>query len=140
MLAEADLARDFEVVTASFTENSVCFQQRVPELYDAEPAEALAVIIRNVRNRIWETVKIVSPYRKPYIYCCPVAEQRARLPQVLSIYLLMFFFGSVTRYRPLYFEDLLDTEFAPLVSTFISESPMQFLYLMASEILRARRE
>jgi len=54
---------------------------------------------------------------------------------MLSIYLLMFFFGSVTRYSPLYFEDLLDSKYGPLFDTFISESPMQFLYLMASDIL-----
>jgi len=47
----------------------------------------------------------------------------------------MFFLGSVTRYNPLYFDDLLESRYGPLIETFISESPMQFLYLMASEIL-----
>ena len=30
------------------------------------------------------------------------------MPQILSVYLLMFFLGPVTRYFPLYFDDLLD--------------------------------
>jgi hypothetical protein len=47
----------------------------------------------------------------------------------------MFFLGSVTRYSPGYFEDLLDSKYGPLFATFISESSLQFLYLMASEIL-----
>ena len=47
----------------------------------------------------------------------------------------MFFLGYVTRYTPGYFEDPLDSKFGPLFETFVSESPMQFLYLMASEIL-----
>jgi hypothetical protein len=88
-----------------------------------------------MKNRVWETVKIASPYRKPYVYCCPTGERRSRLPQMLSIYLLMFFFGQVTRYSPLYFEDLLESKYGPFFDTFISESPMQFLYLMASDIL-----
>jgi hypothetical protein len=135
VLIEAVFDKDFDVVSPSLAEDSVCLQQRVPETYNQDPAEALAAIIGNVKNRIWETVKVASPYRKPYIYCCPRTEQRARLPQMLSIYLLMFFFGSVTRYSPLYFEDLLESKFGPLFDTFISESPLQFLYLMASDIL-----
>jgi hypothetical protein len=97
--------------------------------------EALAQLIPKARNRIWETIEVASPYRKHYIYCCPPREQRARLPQLLSVYLLMFFLGHVTRYSPRYFEDLLDSKFGPLFDTFVSESPMQFLYLMASGIL-----
>jgi hypothetical protein len=47
----------------------------------------------------------------------------------------MFCLGSVTRYSPGYFDDLLESKYGPFFDTFISESPMQFLYLMASEIL-----
>jgi hypothetical protein len=101
----------------------VCFQQQNPERYTADPAEALAQIIQTTKNRIWETVRIISPYRKPYVYCCPSSERNARLPQMLSIYLLMYFLGSVTRYTPLYFEDLLDSKYGPLFETFLSESP-----------------
>lgn len=134
-LAQAGLAAAFEVVNGVSPQDLVCFQQRIPETYTADPVHALARIVRMMKNRIWETVKIASPYRKPYIYCCPSAERKSRLPQMLSIYLLMFFFGSVTRYSPLYFEDLLESKYGPLFDTFISESPMQFLYLMASDIL-----
>jgi hypothetical protein len=134
-LSQGGLAKEFDVVTGLSVPNLVCFQQRTPETYTGDPVDALARIVRKMKNQIWETVKIVSPYRKPYIYCCPSAERKSRLPQILSIYLLMFFFGSVTRYSPLYFEDLLDSKYGPLFDTFISESPMQFLYLMASDIL-----
>jgi YaaC-like Protein len=133
LLSEADIGGEFEPTTAA--DPYVCFQQRNPESYGADPAEALDKIIRNVRNKIWETVKITSPYRKAYVYCCPAAEQGSRLPQMSSVYLLMFFLSSVTRYSPLYFDDLLDSRYGPLIETFVVESPMQFLYLMASEIL-----
>lgn len=135
VLSYAGMLGEFEVATRASHGDRVCFQQRSPASYGADPGEALAQIIRKVRNGIWETVKIASPYRKPYIYCCPLAEQGARLPQMLSVYLLMFFLGSVTRYSPGYFEDVLDSKYGPFFETFISESPMQFLYLMASDML-----
>ena len=130
--SQADLA-DFEIADGGT--DLVCLQQRTPDSYSADPAEALAQIIRRNRNKLWETVRAESPYRKPYIYCSPPAEQAKRLPQMLSIYLLMFFLGSVTRYSPGDFEDLLESKYGPFFDTFISESPMQFLYLMASDIL-----
>jgi hypothetical protein len=57
------------------------------------------------------------------------------MPQMLSVYLLMFVLGSVTRYFPGYFEELLESKYGPFFKTFISECPMQFLYLMASDML-----
>ncbi len=134
-LHEAGLATEFEFVKETSVGNVICLQQITPVLYSADPPEALALIVGRMRNRIWETVKTASPYRKSYIYCCPTPEQRARLPQMLSVYLLMFFLSSVTRYVPGYFEDLLDSKYGPLFETFIGESSMQFLYLMASDIL-----
>lgn len=132
-IAYADL-EEFQVAAAGA--DSVCFQQRRPDTYATDPSEALGQMVRRNRNRIWETVKTASPYRKPYIYCCPPAERGKRLPQMLSIYLLMFFLGWVTRYSPGDFDDFLDSPYGPLFDTFISESPMQFLYLMASDILQ----
>jgi hypothetical protein len=132
MVAQADLS-GFEYVGG--TPGAVGYQQRIPDTYANEPAEALALIVERTRNKIWETVKTASPYRKPYIYCCPPSEQAARLPQMLSIYLLMFFLSSVTRYSPGDFDDLLDSRYGPFFDTFVSESPMQFLYLMASDLL-----
>ena len=136
-LVETDLAGDFEIAAPRMGVklDVLCFQQRSPYPYNTEPAEALARIVSSIKNKVWETARLTSPYRKPYLYRCPSRERHARLPQIASVYLLMFCLGSVTRYSPGYFEDLLESKFGPLISTFISESPMQFLYLMASDIL-----
>ena len=134
-LSHSGLSADVELVSRNSGNELVCFQQKEPSLYLSDPGEALEKILRRVRNQIWETVKIVSPYRKSYTYCSPLKEHGARLPQISSIYLLMFFLGSITRYFPEYFEDLFESKYGPFFQTFISESPMQFLYLMASEIL-----
>ena len=134
-LSGADFRRDFEVASDAYSDHWTCFQQRTPATYAADPLEALAKIDSVVRARTWETVRIESPYRKPYVYLCPSAERKTRLPQLLSVYLLRFFLSSVTRYVQGYFEALLESKFGHLFSTFISESPGQFLNLMASEIL-----
>jgi hypothetical protein len=134
-LTESDLSADFQLADDPARGDCVCFQQSNPESYVTDPLEAVFRVVRVARKNIWETVKVDSPYRKHYIYCSPRNERIARLPQALSVYLLMFFLGSVTRYTPLYFDDLVESRYGPLVETFISESPMQFLYLMASEIL-----
>jgi hypothetical protein len=132
IITQADLS-GFDL--AGGTPGAVCYQQHHPDVYANDPAEALALILKRTRNKIWETVKTASPYRKPYVYCCPPAEQGTRLPQMLSIYLLMFFLGWVTRYSPGDFDELLDSKYGPFFDTFVSESPMQFLYLMASDLL-----
>jgi hypothetical protein len=77
-LANTQLS-DFEVTTEISNVEWVCFQQQTPTSYAADSSQALAVIISGTRNKIWETVRISSPYRKPYIYCCPSTEHRARL-------------------------------------------------------------
>lgn len=133
MLSQADL-NEFQVGSATDV-SMVCLQQKRPEIYTRDAADALALIIQKSRNRTWETVKTASPYRKSYIYCTPPSEQAKRLPQMLSIYGLMFFLGHVTRYFPGHFEGFVDSKYGPFLDTFISESPMQFLYLMASDIL-----
>jgi hypothetical protein len=134
-LSRADLASDFEIVIGGSRFDWVCIQQGIPTRYVTDPGEALPEIVVHMRNKIWETVRITSPYRKPYVYRCPANERRARLPQMLAVYLFMYFLSSVTRYSPGYYEHLLESDYGPLVSTFISESPTQFLYLMASDIL-----
>lgn len=135
VLSHADFMCQFEVATGVSYPDWICLQQRTPTPYQVDPGEALLKVTHEVRNSIWETVKVASPYRKPYIYCCPPAEHGARLPQMLSVYLLMFCLGSVTRYSPGYFDDLLESKYGPFFDAFISESPMQFLYIVASEIL-----
>lgn len=127
---------DFQSVALHPTFPSIRLQQTTSVPYVTVPEAALTALIASLKNRIWETVRVGSPYRKHYVYCTPPAEYSKRLPQIASIYLLMFALSSVTRYNPEYFDNLLDSRYGSFVATFLSESPMQFLYLMASEILK----
>lgn len=134
VLSRANLEEfEIEVSRADFPELRVRQRNRIS--YSNDPQEALYKTVRNLRNDIWETVRSVSPYRKYYIFCSPQAERNSRMPQLSSIYLIMFVLSYATRYDPEFFENLLDSEYGPFFSTFISESPMQFLYLLSSEIV-----
>src|ERR1700674_3388946 len=42
-MSDADLAREFEIVSGLPSGDLVCFQQRTPEAYGADPLEALAL-------------------------------------------------------------------------------------------------
>ena len=51
------------------------------------------------------------------------------------IYDVMFFFGSITRYHPYFFDSILNKEQNWVVSEFLKTMPKQFLYLVSSKVL-----
>ena len=56
------------------------------------------------------------------------------MPQLASVYALMFYLGSITRYRPQDFATVTEP-YAWLVSEFVETQPAQWLYLiLASHI------
>jgi len=91
--------------------------------------------LRGFRNHIWTNVTSIPPYRKYYIYF--EKEPRIpRFPQLISIYAFFFYLGSITRYRPHRFENLLNGKYGPLVEECITNQPSQFVYLLASEFVK----
>ena len=81
------------------------------------------------RAGIW-SVLTANGYRH-YLGAVP---QRYRLPQLATIYAVMFYLGSVTRYRPYDYETILGGRYAWLVEEFLATQPTQFLYLLASHL------
>jgi hypothetical protein len=57
-----------------------------------------------------------------------------RLPQLASILSVMFYLGSITRYKPYDFDRIVGGRYAWLVSEFLATQPQQFLYLLASNL------
>lgn len=98
-----------------------------------EEVDHLHLLVDVVRDNLWMTVSILPPYRRYYVYLCPLSERRHVLPQLLSMYAMTFYFGSITRYRPHRFDLLLKGPFGPRVRDFVTGQPQQFLYQMASE-------
>lgn len=65
------------------------------------------------------------------LYISPVAYN---LSSAAVIYHIMFFFGSITRYHPDLFDDIISAKENWLVSEFLKTQPIQFLYYMVSKI------
>lgn len=65
------------------------------------------------------------------LYISPVADN---LSSAAIIYHIMFFFGSITRYHPDLFDEIISAKENWLVSEFLKTQPIQFLYYMVSKI------
>jgi len=101
--------------------------------YTDRPSDKLKELVDTIRFKVWATIMRIPPYRKYYLYLCPSNEQPDLLPQILSIWGVFYYFGSVTRYRPQYFDEILAGRFAGHVQEIVSNLPQQFIYYMASE-------
>lgn len=142
-LAESSLAPTFAQVACGETDNSgrslICYQQVTPVVCaNSKYANHLHQLFGSIRPFLWATVATVPPYRRHYVYLRPAAEAPQVLPQLLSIYALAYYLGSITRYRPHHFPSITDSVFGPRIQDFITGQPQQFLYLLASEF--AKRE
>jgi hypothetical protein len=116
----------------------ICFEQKQPHTYSGRTADAIPGLVDKVRPFFWKTINSEPPYRRYYVYLAPPAEHAEVLPQALSIYALMFYLGSVVRYRPHHFDEIVRSVHGSRIEEFIGGIPGQFIYLMASEF--AQRE
>ena len=115
---------------------SVCLERINPHTFGHRPSDDLMDVVTEIRSVLWSSVLLVPPYARHYLYLAPPNERAQVLPQLLSIYMIMFFLGSITRYRPHHFETLQEGLYGPFIESFLSEAPSQFLYLLASEFLQ----
>lgn len=109
------------------------FEQITPLNYTGRPADKIADLVSIVRPLIWTTAMKIPPYRKNYFYLCPAEDKPYLMEQILSIYACFYYFGSITRYRPHLFEEVLKGKFGGHIQEIVSNIPQQFIYLLASE-------
>lgn len=136
MLKESRLGPEFLQVECLEQHNGqplLCFEQTQPVASTDHPADQLLALLAQVRNRIWLTVTSNPPYRRPYVYLVPSVEAPFVLPQLLSIYAVTYYLGSVTRYRPHHYDAIVKGPFGPRIEEFVSGQTLQFIYLLASE-------
>lgn len=105
-----------------------------PEIYANRPSESIQSLSDSIRNRLWRSVTSYPPYRKYYIY--KQTSNQVVLNQILTMYLATFYLGSITRYKPEKFSELLSSSIGPFIYEFFANQPSQFLYLMASEFMK----
>jgi YaaC-like Protein len=119
-----------EVLPDPKRSRSISFEHSAPVSVVTDLATTLVDVVANVRNDLWSTVILPWPYRRYYLYSLDSTEDV--LPDLLSLYAVIFYLGSVTRYRPHHFASILESDFGAQVQEVISTVPAQFLYLMAS--------
>lgn len=69
------------------------------------------------------------------VYISKCLEPSFRYSQESIIYMMMFYLGSITRYRPHLFDSLFSNKEQWLVSEFLKTQPKQYLYLLTAQIL-----
>jgi hypothetical protein len=116
-------------------EQMALFEQATPLRFAHRPIDCLDKLFRELRPAIWCTVTSSPPHRKYYLLVDPKLRAK-RLPQWASIYILFFYFSDLTRYRPQHFDRFLESKYGPQIECILDECPRQFLYLMASELLK----
>lgn len=66
-------------------------------------------------------------------YLCTLPHNQ-QLPGLASIYAVMFYLGSLTRYKPADFDKIITHKYSWLVAEFLQTQPAQYLYGLASFI------
>lgn len=142
-LTQSNLASSFQQV--AYTKSNLeerallCFEQINPLISQTTKyANSLQQLFDTVRPNLWTTVSTTPPYRRHYVYLRPATEANQVIHQLLSIYSIAYYLGSITRYRPHHFPLVTDSNFGPRIQDFVIGQPLQFLYLIASEF--AKRE
>ena len=134
-LSHSDLKwKDVNERNTGFDDKYAFAETVVPTPYKRLPSSVLNPLCQKASRRLWRAVTSYPPYRKYYIYIKD--EKEKLLPQLLSIYLATFYFGLITRYKPIEFADLLKGDMSPFIHEFFANQPKQFIYLMASEFLK----
>jgi hypothetical protein len=116
----------------SYRESVVRLEQKSPTSYTAEAAKPLHELPNVLRDRLWCIMRTVPAYRRYYFWASPALKGDLVYP-LLSVYLVIFYLGSVTRYRPSYFEDLQTSPFGNLFDEIIQTQGQQMLFHLAAE-------
>lgn len=137
ILTEGDLSIRWEAVHGTVDIGGVptrVFQQKRPIAYGHRPLDVVPDLVKLVKPRLWRSIDTAAPFRRYYLYLSPKDE--IRLPQLASIYALMFYLGSVSRYQPSVFLAALAGRYGAFLSEFLASQPKQFLFGMACEFAR----
>jgi YaaC-like Protein len=123
------LAPDFRIVKSN--DGSRVYEQCNPVDYTNRAADKVMDVVAATRTSLWRTVTSAPPYRRYYLYLSNPGE--SRLPQIVSAYMLLFWLGSLTRYRPVELLAELNGTLGGYLREFLATQPQQLPYSLASE-------
>ena len=139
LLQRSGLARAFRRVSspAGYPVDRVWFEQISPVSYNPGwLPNSVPRLVDVLRLQIRQIALSTPPYRTYYLFLSPPAETAFVFPQIISSYAALFYFGSITRYRPHHFDSILRGAYGPFVEAFLQDEPAQLLFLMAAEFVQ----
>jgi hypothetical protein len=115
-----------------YLQTIIRLEQKIPEVYVTNPIEVIRELPDAIGKHMWCIMRTVPPYRRYYFWASRELTNRLIDP-LLSVYSVIFYLGSVTRYRPYYFEDLQTSPFGNLLDEMIQTQGQQMLFHLAAE-------
>lgn len=89
--------------------------------------------LQAVRTVVHRVINSLPPHYRTY-YGCFVPKGGLRVPPMPGALALLFYLGSMNRYHPRKFEDMLNGPFGPFVQEFLLNQPSQLLYSIACDL------
>jgi hypothetical protein len=135
LLSESGLAGHFQIVESDeIPTDRLWLEQIQTTPYNHRATDAVIDLVGSVRPLFWRVVSAVpgGSYRRYYL--CLTPANTTRLPQIAALWVLLFYLGSIVRYRPHLFDEVADGPYGPFVDEFVASQPHQLLYLLASEM------
>jgi hypothetical protein len=135
LIDEGGLAGEFRIVESDdIPHEMLCLEQETPAEYNHRATDNVMELVGIARRILWRIVSAVpgSAYRRYYLCLTPPGD--ARVPQLASLWLLLFYLGSIVRYRPHLFDEVTHGPYGAFVDEFVASQPHQLLYLLASEM------
>lgn len=135
VLDDGRLREKFEEVAGEdVPAGCVAFQQRATVACGQQATDRLDGLVDGVRDLLWRIVSADAEqgYRKYYLHLSPPTAPR--LPQLLSMWMLLFHFGSMVRYQPHVYAEMTRGRYGAFIQEFVAAQPEQMIYLLASEL------
>lgn len=119
----------FEEVTSS-CKDFRRFESIHARRYTRSPIQVLRKLVNDTWHDIWSELKPGG-----YQFWVSSIPKAKRLAQLAAAYQAMFYFGSLTRYRPDDFHKLADGKHGWMVQEFLNTQPLQFVYFLGSGMI-----
>ena len=100
--------------------------------YRKSPIQVLRGLVLSTWEDIWSEL-----HPGEYKFWISSINKEKRRAQLASGYQAMFYFGSISRYRPDDFYKLVEGKHGWMIQEFINTQPLQFIYFLGSSIVEA---
>lgn len=113
LVARSGLTGTFTLHKDPSEADRLCLEQSTPVTYNHRATDEVMELVKTIRPFLWRIVSAVpgSSYRRYYLYLAPPGT--TRYTQIEAVWAILFYLGSVVRYRPHRFDEISDGPMAP---------------------------